>query len=72
MNPTVIFFFEKNQHEPSSLEADKQLNAILLLMFVFIHTCIFGNYNPSVSIIDLVSHTTYVVCVNLIHKWQDL
>ena len=28
--------------------------------------------NPSVRIIDLVSHTTYVVCVNLIHKWRDL
>ena len=20
---------------------------------------------------DLVSHTTYVVCVNIIHKWRD-
>ena len=25
----------------------------------------------SVKIIDLVSHTTYVVCVNFIHKWWD-
>ena len=31
-----------------------------------------GHYNPSVRIIDLVSHTTYVVCVNIIHKWGDL
>ena len=31
-----------------------------------------GHYNPSVRIIDLVSHTTYVVCVNFIHKWRDL
>ena len=22
--------------------------------------------------IDLVSHTTYVVCVNFIHKWRNL
>ena len=29
-------------------------------------------YNPSVRIIDLVSHTTYIVCVNFIHKWRDL
>ena len=29
-----------------------------------IHTYIIGHYNPSVRIIDLVSHTTYVVCVN--------
>ena len=28
------------------------------------HTYIIGHYNPSVRIIDLVSHTTYVVCVN--------
>ena len=31
-----------------------------------------GHYNPSVRIIDLVSHTTYIVCVNFIHKWLDL
>ena len=28
--------------------------------------------NPSVRIINLVSHTTYVVCVNFIHKCRDL
>ena len=27
---------------------------------------IIGHYNPSVRIIDLVSHTTYIVCVNFI------
>ena len=37
-----------------------------------IHTYIIGHYNPSVSIIDLVSHTTYAACVNFIHKWRDL
>ena len=31
-----------------------------------------GHYNSSVRIIALVSHTTYVVCVNFIHKWRDL
>ena len=31
-----------------------------------IHTYIIGHYNPSVRIIDLVSHTTYVMCVNFI------
>ena len=36
------------------------------------YTYIIGHYNPSVRIIDLVSHTTYVVCVNFIHKWRDL
>ena len=39
-----------------------------------LHTYIYiiGHYNPSVRIIDLVSHTTCVVCVNSIHKWRDL
>ena len=37
-----------------------------------IHTYIIGHYNPSVRIIDLVSHTTYGVCVNFIHKLRDL
>ena len=31
---------------------------------------IIGQYNPSVRFIDLVSHTTYVVFVNFIHKWR--
>ena len=34
--------------------------------------CIIGYYNPLVRIIDLGSHTTYIVCVNLIHKLRDL
>ena len=33
---------------------------------------IISHYNPSDMIIDLVSHTTYVVCVNFIRKWRDL
>ena len=48
------------------------------IQFQYIHFCsmsctyIIGHYNPSVRIIDLVSHTTYVVCVNFLHKWRDL
>ena len=38
---------------------------------IHVHNII-GHYNPSVRIIDLVSHITYVVCVNFIHKWRDL
>ena len=38
----------------------------------YIHTYIIGSYNPSVRIINLVSHITYVECVNFIHKWRDL
>ena len=30
-----------------------------------------GHYKPSVRIIDLVSYTTYVVCINFIHKWRE-
>ena len=30
-----------------------------------------GHYNPSVRIIDLGSHTTYIVYVNFIHKWRE-
>ena len=36
------------------------------------HTYIIGYYIPLVRIISLVSHTTFVVCVNFIHKWQGL
>ena len=39
---------------------------LLLLLFGIIrHTCV-HHYNPSVRIIDLVSHTSYIVCVNFI------
>ena len=36
------------------------------------HIYIIGHCNPSVRFIGLVSHTTYVACVNFIHKWRDL
>ena len=39
---------------------------------VTIYAYIIGHYNPSIRIIDPVSHTTYVVCVNFIYKWRDL
>ena len=35
--------------------------------FKHIHTYIIGHYNPSVRIIDLVSHTTYAVCINFLY-----
>ena len=43
-----------------------------ILYLYYIHTYIIGHYNPSVNIIDPVSHITYVVCVNFVHKWRDL
>ena len=44
------------------------LNKNVCLNIIYIHTYIIGHYNPSVRIIDLVSHTTYVVCVNF-YMW---
>ena len=38
----------------------------------YLHTYVFVHYNPSVRLIDFVSHTTCVVCGNFIHKWRDL
>ena len=37
-----------------------------------LNTYIIGHHNPSVRIIELVSHTTYVVFVNFMYKWRDL
>ena len=39
------------------------------LIFIF---SVYNPLQPSVRIIALVSHTTYAMCVNFIHKWQDL
>ena len=44
------------------------LQATFKVKFMFV-TYIIGHYNPSVRIIGLVSHTTYVVRVNFIHEW---
>ena len=41
------------------------------LKTTYIHTYIIGHYNPSFTIINLVSHTSYVVSMNFIHKWRD-
>ena len=35
-----------------------------LFLALRLHTYIIGHYKPSVRVIDLVSYTTYVVCVN--------
>ena len=40
------------------------LNMMNITYPVVLHTYIIGQYNPSVRIIDLVSHTTYVMCIN--------
>ena len=46
--------------------------SICYLREVYLHTYIIGHYNPSVRIIDLVSHTSYVGCVNFIQKWRQV
>ena len=43
-------------------------NIFIETVVTYIHTYIIGNYNLAVRIVDLISHTTYVVCVNFIHK----
>ena len=52
----------------SELSTDEEL----ILFYLLIHTYIIGHYNPSVRIIDLVSHTTYGECLKFIHKREDL
>ena len=44
------------------------LEAIGEIQLHTIDTYIIGHYNPSVRIFNLVSHTTYVVCVNFMHE----
>ena len=53
------------------IEIYKEILATLTFNFLRI-TYMIGNYNLSVRIIDRVSQTIYVVCVNFIHKWRDL
>ena len=46
-------------------------NGVLVYTFP-LHTYIIAHYNTSVRIINLVSQTTYIVCVNFIRKWRYL
>ena len=41
------------------------------MLNLFIHTYIFGHYNPSSQDYGLASHTTQVVCINFIPEWFE-
>ena len=71
MNEKMIFFFFAKIGIFCKLIADS-LSEAYTSEHTNIHTYIIGYCNPSVKIIDLVSHTTYVVCVNFIYKRRDL
>ena len=70
----IVFFFNRDYCSKSKeiyfKHSNLFYNIVILAHYSYI-TYIIGRYNPSVRIIDLVSHTTYVVCVNFIHKWRD-
>ena len=51
---------------------DLQEGTSVKLLVIYWVIYIIAHYNPSARIIDLVSHKTYVVCVNVIYKWRDL
>ena len=64
---------KENNKKPASKNFKSHLNFLRnTYIHTYIHTYIIDHYNPSVRIIDLVSHTNYVVCVNFIYKWRDL
>ena len=69
------------KHQKTFKELQQSIGYIILnfgvmdtvtILLPSLNTYIIGHYNSSVRIIDLVSHTTYVVCVNFIHNWRDL
>ena len=73
-----IFVHSKHRFEKSST-VESWLGTEWLFLFPFLksnmrhtYTYIIGHYNPSVRIVDIVPHATYVVCINFIHKWRDL
>ena len=54
--------YKINAHNKSDVRSSA------VIIFEGLHTYIIGHYNPSVRIINLVSHTIYVVCVNFIRE----
>ena len=76
--PVIYIYW---QYQPfwivSLFLTDKKFSRVLVCSSIFYYskkcaTYLIGHYNPSVRIVNLISHTTYVVCVNFIHKWRDL
>ena len=61
----IIFYIAYASNQKASL-------FFFYFLFIIIHTYIIGHYNPLVRIIDLISHTTYDVCVNFMYKRRDL
>ena len=58
LNAASVLIFQGN------IENKFQKYTIPWFQLLHTHTYIIGHYSPSVRIIDLVSHTTYIVCVN--------
>ena len=64
---TILHSTYIQSHHQQLFEAIK--NLIFNISHTCIHTYIVCYYNSSVRIMDLVCHTTYVVCVNFIQTW---
>ena len=58
-------------HKMQCFSSSKQRLSIMAILLK-LHTYIIAHYNPSVRIIDLISHTTYVMCVNFKQQRCDL
>ena len=57
---TYVFYQDKSRAQTLLVTAAK-----------IIHTYIIGHYIPTVRIIELVYHITYVVCVNFVHNCRS-
>ena len=68
----LILYVSGGTYSLTSTPNNRFLRNLFTLSEIYKHTYIIGHYIPSVMIIDLASHTTYVLCVNFMHKWQDL
>ena len=73
----IVKSIEIRAHLPKAMLAKRMLNIMEVncvfnirtfnIMSANIHNWSLQSFSP---VIDLISHTTYVVCVNFIHKWR--
>ena len=64
------FYFMMYSYELVLLMFKSSLKDRQIVFYIVMY--LIGHHNRSIRIIDLVSHITYVVCVNFIDKCQDL
>ena len=75
-----MYLFQRSSVSPSLIKIQTVFSEVAMYIHMHVLSCLVLTLFPlaleiiatySNRIIDLVSHTTYVVCVNFVHMWRN-